>query len=50
MKRLYNKDLLSAEITIPDDREQEVIGQFFAKLDNLITLHQREPRLLIQVK
>ncbi len=42
IKRLYNKDLLSAEITIPDDREQEVIGQFFAKLDNLITLHQRQ--------
>lgn len=42
IKRLYNKDLLSAEVTIPDDREQEVIGQFFAKLDNLITLHQRK--------
>lgn len=40
IKRLYNKDLLSAEVTIPDDREQKVIGQFFAKLDNLITLHQ----------
>lgn len=44
IKRLYNKDLLSAEVTIPDDREQKVIGQFFAKLDNLITLHQREPQ------
>ena len=44
IKRLYNKDLLSAEVTIPDDREQKVIGQFFAKLDSLITLHQREPR------
>ena len=42
IKRLYNKDLLSAEVTIPDDREQKVIGQFFAKLDNLITLHQRK--------
>lgn len=40
IKRLYNKDLVSAEVTIPDDREQKVIGQFFAKLDNLITLHQ----------
>ncbi len=40
IKRLYNKDLLSAEVTIPDDREQKEIGQFFAKLDNLITLHQ----------
>ena len=50
IKRLYNKDLLSAEITIPDDREQEVIGQFFAKLDNLITLHQRKLDLLKNTK
>ena len=40
IKRLYNKDLLSAEVTIPDGREQKEIGQFFGKLDNLITLHQ----------
>ena len=50
IKRLYNKDLLSAEVTIPDDREQEVIGQFFAKLDNLITLHQRKLELLRNIK
>ena len=42
IKRLYNKDLLSAEVTVPGGREQEEIGQFFAKLDNLITLHQRK--------
>lgn len=40
IKRLYNKDLLRAEVTIPDGREQKEIGQFFAKLDSLITLHQ----------
>ena len=40
IKRLYNKDLLSAEVSIPDGREQKEIGQFFAKLDSLITLHQ----------
>ena len=40
IKRLYNKDLLSAEVTIPDGREQKEIGQFFGKLDSLITLHQ----------
>ena len=44
IKRLYNKDLLSAEVTIPGSGEQKEIGRFFAKLDNLITLHQREPR------
>ena len=42
IKRLYNKDLLSADVTIPDGREQKEIGQFFGKLDNLITLHQRK--------
>lgn len=42
IKRLYNKDLLSAEVTVPGGREQEEIGQFFAKLDNLITFHQRK--------
>ena len=46
IKRLYNKDLLSAEVTIPDGREQKEIGQFFAKLDNLITLHQRKRQWL----
>ena len=42
IKRLYNKDLLSAEVTVPGGREQKEIGQFFAKLDTLITLHQRK--------
>ena len=40
IKRLYNKDLLGAEVTIPGSREQKEIGRFFAKLDSLITLHQ----------
>ena len=44
IKRLYNKDLLSAEVTIPGSGEQKEIGRFFAKLDDLITLHQRERR------
>ena len=30
------------EIMVPQYDEQEVIGVFFAQLDNLITLHQRE--------
>ena len=50
IKRLYNKDLLSAEVTIPDGREQKEIGQFFAKLDSLITLHQRKLELLQDIK
>ena len=50
IKRLYNKDLLSAEVSIPDGREQKEIGQFFAKLDSLITLHQRKYDKLCTVK
>ncbi|MGO5215603.1 restriction endonuclease subunit S [Bifidobacterium catenulatum] len=50
IKRLYNKDLLSAEVTVPGGREQKEIGQFFAKLDNLITLHQRKLELLRNIK
>ena len=50
IKRLYNKDLLSAEVTIPDGREQKEIGQFFTKLDSLITLHQRKLELLQNIK
>lgn len=50
IKRLYNKDLLSAEVTIPDGGEQKEIGQFFARLDSLITLHQRKLGLLRNIK
>jgi type I restriction enzyme S subunit len=37
-KQLGNMDFL-----IPSYEEQKVIGAFFTNLDNLITLHQREP-------
>ena len=50
IKRLYNKDLLSAEVTIPGSREQKEIGRFFFKLDDLITLHQRKLELLRNIK
>lgn len=43
LKRLYNKDLLNAEIAIPSPDEQHQIGSTFARLDDAITLHQREP-------
>lgn len=41
LKRLYNKDLLNAEIAIPSPDEQHQIGSTFARLDDIITLHQR---------
>lgn len=42
LKRLYNKDLLNAEIATPSPDEQHQIGSAFAKLDDIITLHQRK--------
>ena len=50
LKRLYNKDLLNAEIAIPSPDEQHQIGSTFARLDDIITLHQRELETLKTVK
>ena len=37
------KQMAAMELMMPSTmREQQTIGQFFSKLDNLITLHQRE--------
>ena len=50
LKRLYNKDLLNAEIATPSPDEQHQIGSIFAKLDDIITLHQRKLELLRNIK
>ena len=50
LKRLYNKDLLNAEIAIPSPDEQHQIGSTFARLDDTITLHQRKYDKLCTVK
>lgn len=42
IKRLYNDNILNTPISVPSISEQEKIGTYFANLDNLITLHQRE--------
>ena len=39
---LHNADLKNADISYPEGKEQQKIGQFFQSLDRLITLHQRE--------
>lgn len=46
IKRLYNKNILETEISVPTPAEQKKIGGFFGQLDNLITLHQRKLELL----
>ena len=42
LKRLYNKDILDANIALPKPDEQRRIGALFRKLDSLIALHQRK--------
>ncbi len=42
IKRLYNKNILNTNISVPSLAEQKKIGAFFKNLDNLITLHQRK--------
>jgi type I restriction enzyme S subunit len=39
---LNSDNIKNAEILVPNDAEQVVIGLYFEKLDNLITLHQRK--------
>ena len=47
---IYFKDYGNNEYLIPNKIEQEVIGDFFHKLDNLITLHQRKFEKLKNLK
>lgn len=42
IQRLYNKDILGASVTVPSFEEQRLVGSLFARIDSLITLHQRE--------
>ena len=39
---INSNDIKDAEISVPNQDEQQKIGSFFQQLDNLITLHQRE--------
>ena len=40
IKRLYNSNFLNTKFMMPNIKEQEQIGTFFNYIDNLITLHQ----------
>ena len=50
IKGITKDDLLSKEIMVPEIQEQRKIGNYFRKLDNLITLHQRELDTLKKLK
>lgn len=42
IQRLYNDNFLKTRFMMPGVEEQEKIGEYFSRLDNLITLHQRK--------
>ncbi|WP_414046930.1 restriction endonuclease subunit S [Macrococcus equi] len=44
IKRLYNSNILRTKINLPKKEEQKAIGIIFYKLDQTITLHQRESK------
>lgn len=50
IKRLYNKNILDTDISIPSTIEQNKIGIFFEQLDDTIALHQRKLDLLKEQK
>ena len=45
IKGITKDELLAKNIMVPRYAEQQQIGTFFKQLDNLITLHQRQPFL-----
>jgi len=47
IKGITKDELLAKAVFVPERKEQEQIGTFFCKLDNLITLHQRKPKYKI---
>ncbi len=46
---INSSDLKNATLFIPREKEQLLLGSFFNQVDNLITLHQRESFLNIQI-
>ena len=47
---IYFRDYGENLFFVPSNREQKPIGDYFSKLDNLITLHQSKCDKLIEVK
>ena len=50
MNELVVPEFLNQNIFVPSVDEQEKIGEFFQNLDNLVALHQRKYKTLINVK
>ncbi|MDZ4197516.1 MAG: restriction endonuclease subunit S, partial [Candidatus Izemoplasmatales bacterium] len=43
------KQLAKMPIKVPNIKEQKIIGAYFEKIDNLITLHQRKVKMINSV-
>ena len=50
IKGITKEDLLTKEIMVPEIEEQKRIGEYFRRLDRLITLHQRKCDELVKIK
>lgn len=50
IKRLYNKNILETDISLPSLPEQTAIGSFFQDIDQLISLQQRKLEMLKEQK
>ena len=50
IKRLYNKNILETDISLPSLPEQTAIGSFFRDIDQLISLQQRKLEVLKEQK
>lgn len=50
IKRLYNKNILETDISLPSLPEQTAIGSFFQDIDQLISLQQRKLEVLKEKK
>lgn len=50
IKRLYNKNILETDISLPSLSEQTAIGSFFQDIDQLINLQQRKLEVLKEQK
>lgn len=50
IKGITKEDLLTKEIMVPEIEEQKRIGEYFRRLDRLITLHQRKCDELLKIK
>ena len=50
IKHLNQNILVDFPVMMPKKPEQELIGQYFESIDNLITLHQRKYNELKELK